>query len=442
MEPRRKPAKESPKSNLAKRAPREKPRTGWELIVNNVFRTKASLHADNFFEPSGAEPVVAVQGLSKGFRREDGTRTTALDDVSFTVQAGEFVVLLGPSGCGKTTLLRCIAGLETPDSGEVTIRGRVCFSSYSPTFVPTERRGISMIFQSYALWPHMTVFDNIAYALRTPRRGERRAKSQIDAAVHQVLQLVGIPELAKQFPGKISGGQQQRVALARALVAGTGLILFDEPLSNVDAKVRDTLRAEIVTMQKELGFAAIYVTHDQDEAMAMADRIAVLGSGRILQLAAPREIYRAPISLEVARFVGKTNELEGAVADMTNGKVVVDTALGAIRVDAGELRLSPGDPVVVTWRPENSQWHTEQPAAENCFEGVIVREVFLGPTVEYHLKVADREFRLWQPTVAPLDFGDRVWMSVQAKHLRAIPLNEPSTSTPSPFDRQTTTHNQ
>ena len=204
-----------------------------------------------------SEPAVRLSGLSKSFRRADGAVVRAIDDVDLDVEPGEFVVLLGPSGCGKTTLLRTIAGLETPDRGRIEISGRTHFSSERGIAEPPERRGISMIFQSYALWPHMTVFKNVAYPLQSRRRVP---KHDIAGRVRRALAQVGIDELERQHPAQLSGGQQQRVALARALVSQDSLVLFDEPLSNVDAKVREQLRAELSEMQRELGFTAIFVT--------------------------------------------------------------------------------------------------------------------------------------------------------------------------------------
>lgn len=366
------------------------------------------------------EVLVSVRNLRKVFRREDGSTTNALDDVSFDVRSGEFLVLLGPSGCGKTTLLRCVAGLETPNEGTIAIHGRTVFSSADKVVVPTEQRGISMIFQSYALWPHMTVFDNIAYALRTGKRSERKTKGEISDAVMRVLALVGIPELSKQYPGQMSGGQQQRVALARALVAGTGLILFDEPLSNVDAKVRDLLRTEIVAMQRNLGFSAIYVTHDQEEAMAMAHRIAVMSKGRILQLDGPVETYHAPASLEVARFVGKTNEVEGSVTEVGNGRVVVRTAFGEMTAESSPDDVAVGQPVTVIWRPEFVTWSRTELSGPNTLTGRLVGQSFLGSYTEYLVDVVGQSFMVHQAGRRQLAIGETVWMTVDSQEVTVL----------------------
>src|SRR5690606_21791699 len=260
----------------------------------------------------GAEAVVAITGLHKRFRRGDGSVVRAIDDVTLSVGRGELVVLLGPSGCGKTTLLRSIAGLEQPDSGEITVSGTTQYSSERGLDVPPERRNISMIFQSYALWPHMTVFDNVAYPLQS-RRSRRPAKDELRRRVREALTLVGVPELERQYHSQMSGGQQQRVALARALVSNDEVVLFDEPLSNVDAKVREQLRLELLAMQRSLGFSAVCGTHDQAAAMELAHRIAVIDTGRVAQIGTPQEIYLRPATRYVANFIGASNEVVGRV---------------------------------------------------------------------------------------------------------------------------------
>ena len=224
---------------------------------------------------------IRVVNLLKTFKRPKGGGTiTPINNISLDVSIDEMVVLLGPSGCGKTTLLRCVAGLEEPDSGEIYINDQLVFSSRAGVLVPPHLRPVSMVFQSYALWPHMSVFDNVAYPLRSRKFGTAK---QVQDRVQDVLAIMCLDALARQFPGQLSGGQQQRVALARAIVPGTGVVLFDEPLSNVDARIREQLREEIRRMQRRLKFSALYVTHDQVEAMAVADQIAVLDDGRIVQ---------------------------------------------------------------------------------------------------------------------------------------------------------------
>jgi iron(III) transport system ATP-binding protein len=230
---------------------------------------------------------ITLLNLSKTFVRRSGEVVRAIDDVTLDINPGEFLVLLGPSGCGKTTMLRSIAGLETPSQGKVIVNDTPLFDAERRLAVPPEQRKMGMIFQSYALWPHMTVYSNVAYPLKM--RGV--PGKEIRARVHETLALVGIPELTDQYPGQISGGQQQRTALARALVGGSQVVLFDEPLSNGDAKVREQLRFEIKKMHDELGFTGVYVTHDQEEAMALGTRIAVMRAGKIDQLGSSTEVY-------------------------------------------------------------------------------------------------------------------------------------------------------
>jgi iron(III) transport system ATP-binding protein len=328
--------------------------------------------------------TIELEHLSKTFVRRSGEEVRAIDDVSLTVAAGEFLVLLGPSGCGKTTLLRSLAGLEVPTSGRIVVEGNALFDASQRINVPPEQRDMGMIFQSYALWPHMTVFGNVAYPLKS--RGV--AKKPIADRVQATLELVGIAELATQFPGQISGGQQQRVALARALVAESGIVLFDEPLSNVDAKVREQLRVEIKRMHTELGFTAVYVTHDQEEAMALATRIAVLNRGSCEQLAPPRDVYRHPSTLVVARFIGTLNELDGEVTAVHDDHLLVATSVGTV-VTRFSDGLAVGDNVTVGMRPEDVQLvhdGVDVPDQVNIWHGVTEFATFLGPRNEFLIR--------------------------------------------------------
>lgn len=331
------------------------------------------------------EPLVSLNGVSKVYRTRHGT-ATALQNVSLEVAHGEIVVLLGPSGCGKTTLLRCVAGLERPDAGEISIGGQLVCSSTRNMFLPPERRNLSMVFQSYALWPHMTVFDNIAYPLRSlhvpaPETRER---------THAVLRVVGLDGYADRYPGQLSGGQQQRVALARAIVANEGIVLFDEPLSNLDAKVRERLRIELLALQRDIRFTALYVTHDQAEASALADRVVVMDSGSIAQVGTSAEVYHRPRSRYVADFVGNTNEFEAIVDGHEGDYVRVETALRPIlgRPLGGDLR--PGDRAVLMFRPEHCTLDPSETNANrvNC---QLLRTVFFGSYVDHVLAAGQQK---------------------------------------------------
>ena len=320
-------------------------------------------------------PAVSLRGISKHFVRRDGTRVPAIDGIDLDVAQGELVVLLGPSGCGKTTLLRCVAGLESPDAGDIAIHGDVHFASSQGIDSSPDRRKLGMVFQSYALWPHMKVFSNVAYPLQVRRVGRADIRRRVD----EVLRTVGIGELHEQYPGQLSGGQQQRVALARALVSSDGLILFDEPLSNVDAKVREQLRYEIRRMQQQIGFASLYVTHDQEEAMELADRIAVLNKGRIAQLGTAEEIYETPADLYVAKFIGATNEIQGRIASVSgDGMASVSTDAGEILGVLGQAGLVAGDAVSVIARPEKCQLVDAAETGPNVWPVAAAHVVFMG----------------------------------------------------------------
>jgi iron(III) transport system ATP-binding protein len=360
--------------------------------------------------------IVSIRDLTKVFRREDGSEARAIDGVSLDVEPGEFVVLLGPSGCGKTTLLRSIAGLEQPDSGTIEIRGETVFSSERGVDLPPEKRRLAMIFQSYALWPHMTAYENVAY----PLQSRRLRKAEVRERVERVFELVGIPELQRQYPGQLSGGQQQRVALARSLAGEADLVLFDEPLSNVDAKVREQLRFELLAMQRQLGFAAVYVTHDQAEAMELAHRIAVMRQGRVAQIGGPREIYLEPASRYVADFVGSANELPGTLRALEGGVAVVETELGEVRGVAAD-GVAPGDAVVAVCRPERTRLARDEPASPNRWRAEVRAAAFLGASLEHVVRVGERTFRLWSVDTKLLEPGTETWLYVDPENVRVLP---------------------
>ncbi|NPD21477.1 ABC transporter ATP-binding protein [Alterinioella nitratireducens] len=348
---------------------------------------------------------ITLSDLRKHYRRRDGSSVRAIDHISLDIRQGEFVVLLGSSGCGKTTLLRCIAGLEAPDAGAIRIDGKPVFDSASNLFTPPEHRRIGMMFQSYALWPHMTIRENIQFPLKM----QKVDKASAEKKIAHVLEMMHIGELAQQYPNQLSGGQQQRVALARAMVCSENLLLFDEPLSNVDAMVREHLRTELSFMQKELGFTAIYVTHDQEEAMAMADRIVVLGGGRIWQHGSPEEIYHEPVDGRVAAFVGSANLIPGQLAGTE-----ISTALGSMTVPAGQIR-SRGTEVAIMSRPEH--WRLSaageaggvaSPEGALKLRGTVRLITHLGPHTDYIVAVGGQEIRVRAYGSRRLRVGDAV----------------------------------
>ena len=316
-----------------------------------------------------ASPYLSVRRLTKRFGA-----FTALDDVSLDVFAREFVVFIGHSGCGKTTLLRAIAGLDIQTSGTIHQDGR------DVSALPPAERDFGIVFQSYALFPNLTVFDNVGYGLVS--RGKSRA--EIQARVAELLTLVGLPDSGAKYPAQLSGGQQQRIALARALAISPGLLLLDEPLSALDARVRTHLRQELKELQRKLGITTIMVTHDQEEALALADRIVVMNHGVIDQVGTPTEIYRKPANPFVADFVGNMNFLQASVADPDT------VAIGAKRLRVDGLNgMTPGTPATVCIRPEDVKTRNVEPGSENTLEVEVKALEFLGSFARARLAPAD-----------------------------------------------------
>lgn len=378
---------------------------------------------------AGTPPAISIRGLSKAFGKgRAANREQALKSVDLDVRTGEFLVLLGPSGCGKTTLLRTIAGLERPDEGSIVIEGQTAFDGARRVDVDPGRRPVTMIFQSYALWPHMTAARNVAFPLRCAhvRRGE------IAGRVDGILTKVGIGHLADRYPGEMSGGQQQRLALARALVVGQRVVLFDEPLSNVDAQVRELLRLELIKMQRTLGFTAIYVTHDQSEAMELADRIAVMSHGQVAQLDEPRELYKNPKDIDVARFLGQSNEIVVSVesfdptANVVTGAGAVGTVTARWKARDAAPPPVPGDELVVFGRPADFILGPATGIPEdrdNEWEGTIEAARFLGSHTEYVVEFGEARIRCWSAAegVEAFEEGRRVRVTVDPGTLQAIP---------------------
>jgi iron(III) transport system ATP-binding protein len=351
---------------------------------------------------------LTLEGIRKEFRRKGGSPVVACDGIDLSVARGEFVVLLGPSGCGKTTLLRIIAGLDRPNDGVISIANQVVYDGSSRLTVPPEQRGVGMVFQSYALWPHMTVFDNVAY----PLRAQKVKKDDIARRVQEVLTNVGVESTADRVPSQLSGGQQQRVALARALVGGSDIILFDEPLSNVDAKVRTQLREELISLHQRVRFTAVYVTHDQQEAMSLATRLLVLSEGRVAQDAPPAEVYQRPASLEVARFIGATDEFDGTVLGTDGAVVSVQTEIGVLRgLAAGDTATAPNTEVTAIVRPSAWRLSESETPGNNNLRGTVERTNFQGERIEVDVHVGAGTVQVWAPFYLGIEPGAEVTLS-------------------------------
>lgn len=337
----------------------------------------------------GGKTVISVKGLVKRFEGRD-FRRTAVTGIDFEIPAGKLFTLLGPSGCGKTTTLRMIAGLERPTSGRITIAGQVVFDSDAGVFVPANRRPIGMVFQSYAIWPHMSVLENVAFPLSVGEHPLRR-KEALDRAAKS-LDLVGLTDVAKRPSTTLSGGQQQRVALARALVREPRVLLLDEPLSNLDAQLREKMRSEIRAIQQQLGITAVYVTHDQAEALAISDLIMLMDRGAIVETGVPQEIYRRPREEFTANFIGVANAIDGTVRAAESGELVVETPQGIVRAaPTGDLRS--GDAVRVFIRPENFELSRKRHADEN-WEGTVRFSIYQGDCWDYTVDVNGVDVRV------------------------------------------------
>ena len=310
-----------------------------------------------------------------------------VDSVTLKIEPGELFFLLGPSGCGKTTLLRCLAGFYTPEEGRILIGGRDVAS------LPPEQRDTGMVFQSYALWPHMTVRENVAFGLDLRKVSKAETKQRVDEA----LAMVKMTERAEYKPNQLSGGQQQRVALARALVIRPACLLLDEPLSNLDAKLRLEMRTEIRRICKKAGLTAVYVTHDQKEALSIADRLAILDKGKPQQIGTPSDVYRSPNSRLVANFIGETNFIEGKISRASGDRIEIETAIGTI-ISTAKPVFEPraGDRVTLSIRPEVIHLSGEKPASgENVFDAQIHDSIYLGEIAEHQINVGTTAMKVF-----------------------------------------------
>jgi len=353
--------------------------------------------------------TVTLRNVIREYEAADGIAFRAVNNVSLEIGAGEFVTLLGPSGCGKTTTLRMIAGFEKPTSGDICLNGKK-INDQTP-----DKRDTAMVFQSYALFPHLDVYNNISFGLRLRGMKEKEITDKVKA----IMELVGLSGLDTRFPNQLSGGQQQRVALARALVLEPGVMLFDEPLSNLDAKLRTSMRGEIKKIQRRLGLTSIYVTHDQTEAMALSDRIIVMNHGVIEQIGTPKEIYYRPASVFVADFIGRSNFLEAQVLGSSETHIAVKIGDAAVQVERHDQRdYTPGSTVTVMARPELMEI-----GETGLIQAVVASSVFLGSMQEYQLQAGKQTF-----TLEDHDFtshrvyteGETAWISFKPETLHIM----------------------
>ena len=337
----------------------------------------------------------------------------AVRGVSFAVRLGEQLTLLGPSGCGKTTTLRAIAGLEPPTSGEIVIGGTPVFSSVKRISVPAERRGLSMVFQSYAIWPHMTVFDNVAYGLRVRRMGGREIAEKVGSA----LDMVQMGDFAQRSASKLSGGQQQRVALARAFVFSPSVLLFDEPLSNLDAKLRAEMRIELRELQHRVGITSVYVTHDLEEALAISDRIVVMRDGVIAQIGSPFEIYNYPRNAFVADFVGSANLIRGRHRPECgrDGLIALETAGGTLVYGTAHGRPIGAEGVFSVRTIHLGLSREAPPAQANVWPVRVRRSVFQGDFTQYQVDWEDRQLVVRCTAADPLAEGEQAYLAVEPR---------------------------
>ena len=358
-------------------------------------------------------PDITVTALRKAFGS-----STAVDSISFTVPDGTFTTLLGPSGCGKTTTLRMLSGLERPDSGEIRIGDSVVFSSANKKFVPVESRNVGIVFQSYALWPHMNVFDHVAYPLKVRRRGAEDIKRRVRAA----LELVGLADYMHRYPSEVSGGQQQRVALARALVFDPAVLLLDEPLSNLDAALRNTMREELSRLHRETGVTTVYVTHDQSEALNLSDQILLMQTGEIIERGSPTAVYENPRTVYGARFVGAANCFPAKVKKIDSDVATVELSTGeTLNTTVGWLKKDHvGNAVTVAIRPEDIVVSAPGKNA-NAVLSTVRHASYFGAHRELLVTVGSHEVKVNVPKTDTSTVGDPLFLHMPSTQLRILP---------------------
>ena len=354
--------------------------------------------------------MIKVEKLIKTYKTSTGDHVKAVQDISFEVEKGSFYTLLGPSGCGKSTTLRCVAGLEQPDTGEITVGERIVFSPSMGVSVSPHHRNIGMVFQSYAIWPHMTVYENVAFPLKLKRK--KLSSSCIKKKVQKALDTVKLSGLEQRPAPQLSGGQQQRLALARALVREPDIMLLDEPLSNLDAKLRETMRIELKELLRQLNITTLFVTHDQVEALALSTKIAVINKGEIIQEATPEEIYAKPKCRFVADFIGSSNFINGTVTE-----IAAPGNLSKIRTEHGlmlaniTINAKKGDSVSLCIRPENIIVESKKPSFEsNVLLGKIKTAIFLGEYRDVTISLDKDTIKTRLSPHIPLTQGDNVYI--------------------------------
>jgi iron(III) transport system ATP-binding protein len=365
--------------------------------------------------------MVQIESLEKYFG-EDKERVHVLKGVSLNIPEGSLYTFLGPSGCGKTTTLRCVAGLERPDGGKISIGGQTVYASGERVYVPTNKRPIGMVFQSYAIWPHMTVAENVAYPLTI----QRKSKDEIKKRVGEVLKIVGLDGLEDRPAPKLSGGQQQRVAFARALINEPKVMLLDEPLSNLDAKLRVQMRSEIKALQRRTNITTIFVTHDQAEALAISDQIAVMHGGVLIEVGAPHQLYTRPKRRFTATFLGLTNLINGKVLEVDG-----DSQPGRMQTKKGILSFIPApglkkdQAAVISIRPENIPLHKEKPQGlENVVDGIITEAIFMGDSYQCKVSVGDDLVAVHTHPFNAVNVGDTVYLHLDPASCNGLPADD------------------
>ena len=386
-------------------------------MLQEVTRPLPAQRASSSNKYVGAVSV-DVKGLVKRYGAVVGVAA-----VDFHLDAGKTATLLGPSGCGKTTTLRCIAGLEVPNEGQISFGERRVYDSQAGIILEPEQRDIGMVFQSYAIWPHMTVAGNVGYPLKVRKAG----KDEIDQKVNFILSLVGLGDMGGRPASNLSGGQQQRVALARALVHRPRIVLFDEPLSNLDANLRERMRAELLLLQAELGFTAIYVTHDQEEAMALSDEVIVMNRGKIEQRGDPVQVFQKPATLFAARFLGCTNVMTGqVVARLDDGTTLVEVA-PELQIQGNwreTSRPAVGEAVGIAFRPDIVALGPNLMPTANVFEGQVLTAAFLGHAIDYTIKVGALTFRAEISPETGIPAGSVTKLQIPVKHAYGYRLKD------------------